>query len=316
MLALTSMVWPASGEQHELTLDAGAGRVRAVITEVAAAVRHLSVGGVEITAGYPADAPPPFSSGIALVPWPNRVRDGRWTHQGRTLQLDITEPARGNALHGLLRNAPYRLAGRTGCSVTLAAQVFPQNGYPFHLDTRVRYALTADGLDVTHTVRNVGSHCAPVALGGHPFLTIGDVPGDDLVLTVSADKHIDVDERLNPIGSTPVDGTAWDLRGGRLVRTLQLDDAWSGVTIVDGGSTHSLRAPDGRTVSLWADEHFGYVQVFITREFPDGHGHRTAVAIEPMTAPADAFNSREGLRWIRPTDDWSASWAIRYRDGR
>jgi aldose 1-epimerase len=310
------MDWPALGEQHELTLEAAGRRAYAVITEVAAAVRHLSIDGVEITAGYPDDVPPPFSSGIVLVPWPSRVCDGRWTHEGRTLQLDITEPARGNALHGLLHNTPYQLVERTGCSVMLRAQVFPQNGYPFHLDTRVRYTLTHTGLEVTHAIRNVGSACAPVALGAHPFLTIGDVPADELVLTVSADHHIDVDDRLNPVGVTPVQGTIWDLRGGRTVRTLELDDAWSGVRIVDGWSTHSLLAPDGRTVSLWADGHFGYVQVFITREFPRESGQGTAVAIEPMTAPADAFNSGEGLRWIRPGEDWSASWAIRYRGAR
>ena len=316
MLALTFVDWPALGEQHDLTLVTATGRVCAVITEVAAAVRHLSIDGIEIAVGYPADVPPPFSSGIVLIPWPNRVRDGRWTHEGRTLQLDITEPARGNALHGLLQTTPYRLVQRTGCSVTLGAQVFPQNGYPFHLDTRVHYTLAPTGIEVTHTVRNVGSACAPVALGAHPFLTIGDIPSDELVLTVSADHHIDVDDRLNPIGVTPVQDTPWDLRGGRTVGALELDDAWSGVTIVDGGSTHSLRARDGRTVSLWADEHFGYVQVFITRAFPCGSGHQTAVAIEPMTAPADAFNSGEGLRWLGPGEDWSASWAIRYQGDR
>jgi aldose 1-epimerase len=306
--------WPALGEQYELTLQAAGRSVRAVITEVAAAIRHLSVDDVEITAGYDGDIPPPFGCGIVLVPWPNRVRDGRWTHEGRTLQLDITEPARGNALHGLLRNTPYHLVQRSGCSVTLGAHVFPQNGYPFRLDTTVRYTLVPNGMQVAHSVRNVGSACAPVAVGAHPFLAIGDVAADTLTLTVSADHHIDVDDRLNPVGVTPVQGTDWDLREGRLVETLHLDDAWSGLTKTGDGSTHWLSAPDGRTVSLWADEQFGYVQVFITREFPRRGELITAVAIEPMTAPADAFNSGEGLRWIQPGDRWSMSWAIRYHD--
>jgi aldose 1-epimerase len=305
---------PALGEQYELTLDSAGRSVRAVITEVAAAIRHLSVDGVELTAGYDDDIPPPFGCGIVLVPWPNRVRDGRWTYQGRTLQLDITEPRLGNALHGLLRNTPYQLIERRGDAIGLQARVFPQNGYPFQLDTQVRYTLMADGMQVTHTVRNDGSACAPVAVGAHPFLAIGDVPTDTLTLTVSADQHIDVDERLNPIGVTPVEGTEWDLRKGKEVATLDLDDAWSGLTMTGGGSTHWLSAPDGRTVSLWADEQFGYVQVYITREFPHRGELITAVAIEPMTAPADAFNSGEGLRWIEPGDSWSASWAIRYHD--
>jgi aldose 1-epimerase len=306
--------WPARGEQYELTLDGPGRSVRAVITEVAAAIRHLSVDGVEITAGYDDDVPPPFGSGIVLAPWPNRVRDGRWTHQGQPLQLDITEPRLDNAIHGLLQNTPYQLIERTEDTICLRAQIFPQNGYPFHLDTRVRYTLAMDGIRVTHTVRNVGSACAPIAVGAHPFLAIGDVPTDALTLTVSAERHIDVDDRLNPIGVAPVLGTDWDLREGKVVSTLALDDAFSGLTMTDGGSTHWLTAPDGRTVSLWADEQFGYVQVFITREFPRRGEMITAVAIEPMTAPADAFNSGEGLRWIEPGENWSASWAIRYRD--
>jgi aldose 1-epimerase len=311
---VTFRPWPALGEQFELTLDATGRSVHAVITEVAAAIRHLSVNGVEITAGYDDDIPPPFGCGIVLVPWPNRVRDGRWTQEGRTLQLDITEPRLGNAIHGLLRNTPYQLIKRTEDAICLRAQIFPQNGYPFHLDTRVRYTLVVDGLQVTHTVRNVGSACAPIAVGAHPFLAIGDVPTDTMTLTVSADHHIDVDDRLNPIGVAPVLGTDWDLREGKIVSTLALDDAWSGLAMTDGGSTHWLTAPDGRTVSLWADEQFGYVQVFITREFPRRSEMITAVAIEPMTAPANAFNSGEGLRWIEPGDRWSVSWAIRYHD--
>ena len=308
--------WPALGEQYELTLQVAGRSVRAIITEVAAAIRHLSVDGVEVTAGYDDDAAPPFGCGIVLVPWPNRVRDGRWTHDGRAMQLDITEPRRGNALHGLLRNTPYQLVERSADTICLRAQVFPQNGYPFLLDTRVRYTLVADGMRVAHSVRNVGSVCAPVAVGAHPFLAIGDVPTDDLTLTVSAERHIDVDDRLNPIGVTHVEGTEWDLREGRAVGTLDLDDAWSGVHTADGGSAHWLTAPDGRTVSLWADEQFGYIQVFITREFPHRDGCITAIAIEPMTAPADAFNSGEGLRWLAPGECWSMSWAIRYHDVR
>jgi aldose 1-epimerase len=306
--------WPALGEQFELTLEDAGRSVHAVITEVAAAIRHLSVDGVEITAGYDDDTPPPFGCGIVLVPWPNRVRDGRWTHEGRTLQLDITEPSLGNALHGLLRNTPYQLVERSDDAICLRAQVFPQNGYPFRLDTRVRYALVADGIQVTHTVRNVGSACAPVAVGAHPFLAIGDVPADALTLTVSADHHIDVDDRLNPVGVTSVEGTDWDLREGRIVATLNLDDAWSGLAMTEGRSVHWLSAPDGRTVSLWADEQFGYVQVFITREFPCRGELITAVAIEPMTAPADAFNSGDGLRWIEPGECWSVAWGIRHHD--
>lgn len=303
-----------SGGQYELTLNRGDHTVRAVIAEAGAAIRQLSVDGVEITVGVDDRAPVPFFPGAVLVPWPNRVRDGRWVQDGRTHQLGINDTRYRSALHGLVYDTPHQVVARSASSITLGAPVDPQRGYPFHLHTEVCYRLVADGLTATHTVRNVGSDCAPVAIGAHPFLAIGDVPAESLTLTVNASHHIDVDDRLIPIGCTAVPGTAWDLRGGRLIADLDLDDAWSGVASADGVSVHTLRAPDGRTVSLWADQSFGYVHVFITREFPRGADFMTAVALEPMTAPADAFNNGVGLRWLPPARTVSASWGIGYDD--
>jgi aldose 1-epimerase len=50
----------------------------------------------------------------------------------------------------------------------------------------------------------------------------------------------------------------------------------------------------------------------MTREFPKDGGRVTAIALEPMTARVDPFNSGIGLRWLTPEDELSASWAIRY----
>lgn len=303
---------PATGRQFALELTAEGRTLRAIVTEVAAGLRHLSVDGVEITASYPDSIVPPFGSGIVLMPWPNRVKDGRWHLDGSTLQLDITEPKYHNAIHGLLRSTSYRVVEQGASFVELAAPVVPQSGYPFHLETSVRYELQADGLKVVHRVVNVGGDEAPVAIGTHPFLAIGDVPTDDLVITVDAAVHIEVDERLNPTGQSPVDGTEFDLRGGRRIGDLELDDAWADVTVVDGESVHGVSAADGRRVLLWADAAHNYIQVFITRIFPDGDDVTTAIAVEPMTAPADALNSGQGLRWLDPGEEWTVAWGIRH----
>jgi aldose 1-epimerase len=304
------------GSGHcELALNTGGGTVRAVIAQAGAAIRRLSVDGVEITVGLDDDAPPPFFCGAVLVPWANRVRDGRWVQDGRTHQLGINDGRYRSALHGLVCEATHQVVARSGSSITLAAPVVPQPGYPFHLHTEVCYRLVADGLTATHTVLNLGSDRAPVAIGAHPFLAIGDVPTETLTLTVNGSHHIDVDDRLIPTGCTAVPGTEWDLRSGRVIADLDLDDAWSVPAAFDGGSVHTLRSPDGRTVSLWADESFGFVHVFITREFPRAEQFVTAVALEPMTAPADAFNNGVGLRRLAPDETLSASWGIGYDDG-
>ncbi|THG35784.1 aldose epimerase [Glaciibacter flavus] len=301
-----------TGEQHELRSESPAGELRAIVTELGASLRLVSVGDVEIVQSYAEDAPTPSCAGVVLVPWPNRIPDGRWDDGGVERQLAITEPPKNNAIHGLLRYSPYTVAAHSDASVTLEAPVFPQLGYPYHLDTSVTYELVDDGITVTHTLRNLGEGEAPVAVGTHPFLTIGDLSAADLTVRVAADTHIDVDERLNPTGTTAVNGTRFDLREGVKVGAVDLDDAWADVHIVDGRSSHSITADDGRSVAMWADEHFGYVQVYNTDAFPGQDGAVWAVAVEPMTGPANSFNSGAGLHRLAPGASWTVRWGIRF----
>ncbi|MBC7723923.1 MAG: aldose 1-epimerase family protein [Burkholderiaceae bacterium] len=297
-----------TGEQFTISRTTGDRQSRAIITEVAAGLRVLEVDGVALVETYPEDSVPPYGSGIVLVPWPNRIEDGRWVLAGVPQQLDLTEPTRHNAIHGLLRQTAYRLLERSEESVTLEATVYPQHGYPFQLDTTVRYEVTDDGITVTHGIRNAGTAPAPVAVGAHPYLCVGDVPVSDLVLTLAASTHIDVDDRLNPTGVTDVAGTRFDLRGGVPVRELSLDDGFGGV---EPGATHRLTAPDGRWVELVRDDEFDYTQVFTNPVHPRDGVLGLAIAVEPMSAAANAFNSGDGLRWLDPGEHWSISWGIR-----
>ncbi len=300
-----------TGEQFVLETSTSSGELSATITAVAAGLRALSIDGVDLVPPFGEDQTPPMGAGIVLAPWPNRIRDGRWNHDGVEHQLAITEPARQNAIHGLLRYTEYTPIARERDSVTLSASIYPQLGYPFLLGTAVHYELVADGLQVTHYVENLGVEAAPVAIGSHPYLKIGGVPTADLTLRLDAASHIEVDDRLLPTAEVPVDDTEWDFREGRRVGDVELDDAFGELASDDGQVLHTLTAPDGRSVSIWADDEFGYVQVFTTRKFPGEHGG-VAIAVEPMTAPAEAFNSGRGLRWLGPGEEWQVSWGIRF----
>jgi aldose 1-epimerase len=300
-----------TGEQYVLNRTTPSGPAEAIITQVAASIRTFRINGIDLTQPYGEFATPPSGCGIVLLPWPNRVPDGVWYLDGVKQQLDLSEPERNNAIHGLLRFTPYRLIERADDSVTLGATVFPQHGYPFLLETSVTYQLTDDGLTVTHRIVNESDSPAPVAIGTHPFLQIGDVATDDLTLTVHASTRFPVDERLNVSAEIAVEGTEYDLRAGKRVGDLNLDDAFGDVS-PDGQVSARLTAPDGRSVALWQDENFPYVQVYTTRAFPRGTGTVTAIALEPMTAPANAFNTEQSLRWANPGEEWQATWGIRY----
>ncbi|TFI23579.1 aldose epimerase, partial [Micrococcus endophyticus] len=95
--------------------------------------------------------------------------------------LDVTEPARGHAIHGLLRNTHFVAEASSEHAVTLRGEIHPQHGWPFRLTHRVTYELDADGgLTVTQELENHADAPAPVAFGAHPFLRIGDVPVPEL----------------------------------------------------------------------------------------------------------------------------------------
>lgn len=299
-----------TGERIELAN----GPARAEVGTIAATLCSLRIGGVAITEPIGVDESSAFCNGTVLVPWPNRVRDARWSHEGRVLQLDVTEPARGNALHGLLQFTEHEVRERTDASVTLGAAVAPQQGWPFLLDSWVRFELLPDGIDVTHGVVNNGEASAPYATGSHPFLRIGDVPVGELSFSVPAASYFAVDDRLNPTGELAVTDTTFDLRKPRLVSDLKLDTAFGGLNTTDRVSA-VLAARDGSTVTVLQDDDWEYLQVFTTDIYPGPDGPSMAIAVEPMTAPPDALNSGLGLRWLEPGELWEGSWGLRYSGG-
>ena len=298
-----------TGEQFDLSLETSSGGlIEATITQVAAGIRRLSVHGIDIMPPFETGIQRPYGSGMILVPWPNRIRDGRWVLDGEEQQLALTEPKKNNASHGLLRFTPYSVAARTESTLRLEARVFPQTGYPFLLDTAVTYRLVNAGVEVTHSITNRSDAAAPVAIGAHPYFTIGDVDPEDLTVTAHVTTRFETDDRSLPIGEVAVEGTPYDLREGVRLGDLTIDAGFGGAEFADGVSEHSVTAPDGRSVTVWGDENFRYWQVFTTEQYP---GQSKAVAIEPMTAPADAFNSGRDLTWLAPGETWEASWGVR-----
>jgi aldose 1-epimerase len=299
-----------NGEQFLLSHDGPSGHATAAIMQRAASLREYRVEGIDVVEPYGEAEETPYGSGIVLVPWPNRVRDGEWMLDGEPQQLDITEPAFHNAIHGLLQHTLYTPLSWSADTVTLAATVEPQAGYPFRLETRVRYQLEDDGLTVTHTIRNVSKRSAPVAVGAHPYLRIGDVPTADLTLRVAAGTQFEADGQFIPTSEGAIDDA---LVAGAPLATLELNDTFGEVPFTDGRAVHSVTAPDGRSVELWQDASLGYVQVYTCRTFPSAGGERFAVAIEPMTAPPNALATGQGLRWLERDEQWELRWGIRPR---
>jgi aldose 1-epimerase len=297
-----------SGEQFEIS----GGGYRAVVTESGAALRLLEHEGRPLVDGFPAEEMSAASRGQLLMPWPNRIRDGAYAFGGRDLQLPLTEPSRHNASHGLARWAAWSPDERTADSLSLRYRLMAQSGYPWTLDLLVRYAVSAEGLTVTQSATNRATEPAPYAQGAHPYLTVGAGPCDGWELTLPAATRTIADpERKLPVGREPVDGTDFDFRAPRQIGATVVDHAFTDLVRDDSDrATVELRDPaSGAAVALWVDEAHPWLMVYTGDDNAPGT-RRRSVAVEPMTAQADAFRSGEDLITLSPGETCSASWGI------
>ncbi|GIJ30266.1 aldose 1-epimerase [Micromonospora qiuiae] len=298
---LSGAQWTISAAGHE-----------AVIVEVGGGLRTYRQDGVEHLDGYATDEMCPGSAGQVLAPWPNRIRDGVYTFGGRSLQLNITEPERYTALHGLVNWASWQLIEQRPDEVTIGYDLLPQPGYPWPLRLRTRWSVAADGLRGEHEVTNVGVEPAPFGFSVHPYLRLPGVAVEDIALRVPAQTRMVVDSRLLPVGVTRVAGTEYDYTEPRRIGDAVLDHAFGQVVRdADEGSAVTLTGPDGTGgLRIWADAQFGWWQIY-TGDTQPGERYRRSVAVEPMTCPPDAFRSGRDLIVLAPGETWRGVWGIR-----
>ncbi|EHR52901.1 galactose mutarotase-like enzyme [Saccharomonospora marina XMU15] len=295
-----------TGEQFELTR----GNARAVVTEIGAGLRAFEIGGVPYLETFAAEEEPPKAAGQVLLPWPNRTKDATWTYDGEPQRLEVTEQRRGNAIHGLVRRKVWQLLEHAESSISFAVDIADEPGWPVPLHTLIRYELAPRELVVTHEVRNEGACDIAFGVGTHPYFRIGDVPTDELTLTVAASRvrpYVE-DEQL-PFGEeTDVADTEHDLNHGRIVGGLDLDTTFGALRAGEDGRYHHLLSHGDTTLDVWAERDFGWVQIFTP---PELTGRGRAIAIEPMTCPADALNSGTDLINLEAGESWRGSWGVR-----
>ena len=299
---------PLSGTQHALR----AGDYEAIIASVGASLRSLTFDGRDLVLPFDADEVRPSYRGATLAPWPNRIVDGRYRFDGVEHQVPLTEPKRGQALHGLLAWSEFSDRLVVDERVVLAAVIEPQTGYPFRVEVEVEYRLDGDGLRQTVTAHNIGADAAPWGTGPHPYLVAGPGRVDDWTLTLPASEVLTVTaDRLSPVAVEPVtEHPEWDFREGRLLGDVFIDHAFTELGRTEGNAEVRLVTADGSGVGLAWDEGCPWVQVHTADTPAVPATHRIGLAVEPMTCPPDAFNSGVDLVTLAPGATHAASWRL------
>jgi aldose 1-epimerase len=296
-----------SGEQYVITY----GEQEAVAVEVGGGLRSYLVAGEPVLDGYDVTAMCDGARCQTLIPWPNRVQDGSWTWRGVTRQLALTEPEQHNAIHGLVRWSSWRVHERSDAEVELTVTSNPQPGYPWQLEISNRWSVAEDGLSVVTTITNRSDDDAPIAAGFHPYLTAGTPTIDTAMLQLPADTRLLTGEQQIPTGAEPVAETRYDFRQPRLVGDLAVDHTYTDLhRDADGRARLRLTNPADRTVTVWVDEAYPYLEIFTGDALPEPARRRQGLGVEPMTAPPNAMATGESLVVLAPGKAWQGRWGI------
>lgn len=307
------MTYLPGGTQYTLAADG----YEATVTAVGASLRSLTFGGRPLVATWPETEIRPVSRGAVLAPWPNRVADGTYSWRGQKHQLDLTEPTRHNASHGLVRWATFEAVTIEPHHLALETTIVPRPGYPWPVKVTVDYRLTAEGLTWSVEATNLGDSEAPYGVAIHPYLVAPSSRLDEWRAKVPADTYLPVSEdRMLPLGPpsetvVAVDGTAFDLRDGPVIGARELDNAYTAVHGDDAGRARvEVTDPNGAGAAItWSTEHFPWVQVH-TADKPGSADDRLGLAVEPMTCPPDAFSSGEDVVALAPGEPFLVEWHI------
>jgi aldose 1-epimerase len=305
----TAMTVAPTGRQIELS----AADQQATVVELGGALRTYTVGGRARVEGYERDKMASGSRGQLLMPWPNRIEAGWYEFGGLGNQLALSEPAKNNAIHGLVRYANWTVAAVDTDRVTMAYRLYPQPGYPFPLDLEIEYTVGADGLTVRTTATNIGDGPCPFGAGFHPYLRLDPGGIDPLELRSPAATYYESNENMIPVARHAVTGTAFDFRAPRPIGATRMDTAFTDLERDGGGlATVELRDPaTGDTVALWCDASYPYLMVFTGDALPDEERRRRGLAVEPMTCAPNAFRTGDGLQVLEPGASSTGRWGIR-----
>ena len=294
-----------SGAQHRIAFE----DQRATVVEVGGGIREYAVGDRDVLDPYPVNAICDGAHGAPLIPWPNRLADGRYSFDGADYQVALSEPAKHNAIHGLLRWRNWQLRDRDPARVVLENRLYPSAGYPFTLELTISYELAAPGLSVTTTSVNIGEQACPFGSGQHPYLSPGNGLLDECTLELAAQTRIVTDDvRQLPVGREPVAGTPLDFREPRRLGPVQIDSAFTDLSRDEGGLAWArLTGPDSRTAEIWVDEHYPLIEIY-TGDGLSASRRRRGLGAEPMTCPPNAFQSGEGIVRLEPGEALVARW--------
>lgn len=240
-----------------------------------------------------------------LSPFACRIKDATYQFEENTFIIDKFLLG-GNALHGLLYDAPfnviYQYANEEHAGVSVEYKYRGEcNGYPFHYDCVITYHLKKENeLVVSTDIFNRGEGLMPVQDGWHPYFTLGKKI-DGLELKFKSNEKLLFDKRMIPTGRI----VAYEeFAAFKQIGETVFDDCF---TVNHSGKQPLIAIRDAESklqVEVWPDKTYPYVQFYTPL-------HRMSIAVECLSAPPDTFNN--GINLIILPPDANAVFTTMYK---
>ncbi len=253
-----------------------------------------------------------------LVPYSNRIGQGRLAFDGRTYALDLNFGDHPHSIHGVGWQRPWRVIRHDDARALLAYDHRPGDGgnghgaaaadcrawpWPFRATQWFQLCDASEGgcaLRMRLAITNTGSTRFPFGLGWHPFFP----RTSETCLGFDAAGVWETDSTVMPVRVVPALGD-YAFHPLRPIGASTLDNVYTGWT----GETQ-VTYPDARyRVLVRGDSALPFTVVYI----PAGSDY---IALEPVTHMTDAFNRAErgetatGTRVLAPGESFSCTMEI------
>ncbi|NIA68825.1 aldose 1-epimerase [Pelagibius litoralis] len=282
----------AGRAELELSLDGGC---------ITAFRWHGSAGAIDWMRPAPAGSgfPPTDTACFPLVPYSNRIRDGRFDFEGRLYQLPLNFPPESHAIHGHGWQGRWQVEARGEASATLVfenSDSATRGEWPAAYRAEQRFELSEDDLLVEIAVSNEGDQSMPVGLGLHPYFP----RTPECRLTAEVGRMWENDDEVMPtLMVTPPPEK--DPNHGVLPSSAGIDNCFAGF-----GGKAVIEWPEWRAkMTIYSGASLGFLVVFT----PPGENF---FCVEPVSAMTDAVNLAQegrgdtGFRSLAPGERFAA----------
>ncbi len=241
-----------------------------------------------------------------LSPYPNRILNGQYTFNGKTYLFDKKFGTENNSIHGLVYNKPF-FVEKTECAGERAELVFSykyrkeEEGYSFAYKLTVKYILHKNRLSCETKIENTDSGTIPIGDGWHPYFKLSKKI-DELQLLLPACELLSARELIPTGASEPYT----NFSSFRKIGDTHFDSCFYVNEGSMPGEIKLLDAENKTVLTYWQEQGTNKYRYFQLYTPPS----RKSIAIEPMSCPPNAFNSKKDLILLEPKEQAILSWGF------